>query len=167
MVITCRRFCYLKESFPIAELLLCTGLRTLSTVLGTGLHYGLHALCIESTTDDVVTNTGQILNTTATDQNNAVLLQVMADTRNVRGDLDTIRQRRTRAILRRAELGFLGVMVRNGSANTSLLGAAQVGVLLLLGVVALLQAGAVVLYVRTSRPLRTSWLKVGIFFLLS
>ena len=35
---------------------------------------------------------GQILDTTATDQNNAVLLQVMADTGNVRGDLDTIRE---------------------------------------------------------------------------
>ena len=77
------------------RLLAC--LRALSAVLGTSLTTVSNTLGIQSTTDDVVTDTGQILDTTAADQNNAVLLQVMADTGNVRGDLDTIREEIGRA----------------------------------------------------------------------
>ena len=73
-------------------LTLGTGLRALSTVFAAGLVTVRNTLGIQRTTDDVVTDTGQILDTTAADQNNAVLLQVMADTGNVRGDLDTIRE---------------------------------------------------------------------------
>ena len=49
-----------------AEKLLLLSLGTLGTVLGTGLHTILHALSIQSATDDVVTDTGKVLNTTAT-----------------------------------------------------------------------------------------------------
>ena len=51
-------------------------LRTLGAVLGTGLHTTLNTLGIQSTADDVVTHTGQVLDTAASDQNNGVLLQV-------------------------------------------------------------------------------------------
>ena len=78
--------------------LLLLGLRTLLTVLGTGLHTAIHTLGIERTADDVVTHAGEVLDTAAADQNDGVLLQVVA-------------VRRTRAILRRAEFGFFGVVV--------------------------------------------------------
>ena len=86
-----------KRRWPIlwrkdVSLLLGTGLGALSTVFAAGLITVRNTLGIQSTTDDVVTDTGQILDTTAADQNNAVLLHVMADTGNVRGDLDTIRE---------------------------------------------------------------------------
>ena len=47
------------------------------------LHTTLHTLGVERTADDVVTYTGKVLDTTATDQNDGVLLQVVTDT----GDL--------------------------------------------------------------------------------
>ena len=62
--------------------LLLLGLRTLLTVLGTGLHTAIHTLGIERTADDVVTHAREVLNTAATNQYDAVLLQVVADTRN-------------------------------------------------------------------------------------
>ena len=97
------RFCglviYIMESRLwrfVPQLLLCsTGLRTLCAVLGAGLVTACNTLGIQSTTDDVVTHTGEVLNTTATDQHDGVLLQVMADTGNVRGDLNTIREANT------------------------------------------------------------------------
>ena len=54
------------------------------------LHSVGYTLCIECTADDVVTNTREVLNTAATDQNNRVLLKVVADTRNVSGSFDSI-----------------------------------------------------------------------------
>ena len=50
-------------------LFLCS-LGSLCAVLGTTLHSSVNALCIECTTDNMVTNTGEILNTTASDKNN-------------------------------------------------------------------------------------------------
>ena len=63
--------------------LLFGGLRTLGTVLGTGLHSSVNTLSIECTADDMVTNTGKILNSAATDKNNTVLLKVMTYAGNV------------------------------------------------------------------------------------
>ncbi len=69
-----------------------TGLGTLCAVLGAGLVAACNTLGVQSAADDVVTHTGQVLDTAAADQNDRVLLQVVADAGNVRGDLDTIRQ---------------------------------------------------------------------------
>jgi hypothetical protein len=41
---------------------------------------------VQRTTNGVITNTRQVLNTTATDQNNRVLLQVVTFTTDVGGD---------------------------------------------------------------------------------
>ncbi len=46
----------------------------LCSVLGTGLHSAVDALRVKGTADDVVTHTGEILYTSASDENNAVLL---------------------------------------------------------------------------------------------
>ena len=72
------------------QVLLALG--ALCAVLGTGLHTAGHTLGIQRTTDDVVTDTGQILDTTAADQNNAVLLQVVALSGNVACHLNAVGQ---------------------------------------------------------------------------
>ena len=56
----------------------------LCTVLGTSLIAVSNTLSVESASDDVVTHTGEVLNTSASDENDAVLLKVVADTGDVR-----------------------------------------------------------------------------------
>ena len=58
--------------------LLFLGLRLLRAVLGARLHTALHALGIEGTTDDVVTDTGKVLDTAAADEHDRVFLQIVA-----------------------------------------------------------------------------------------
>jgi hypothetical protein len=89
----------------------------------------------------VVTHTGEVLNTTATDQHDGVLLQVMADTGNVRGDLDTIREADT-GDLTQSRVRLLGGHGTDCSADTALLGAVQIRILFLLRVVSLQQCGS-------------------------
>ena len=78
-----------------AEILLLTGLGTLCTVLGAGLHPALHALGIQSAADDVVTHTRKVLNTTAANQNDRVLLQIVANTGDISGNFHTVGQTHT------------------------------------------------------------------------
>ena len=122
------------------SLLLGTGLGALRAVLAASLVTVRNALGIQGTADDVVTHTGQVLDTAAADQNDAVLLQVMADTRNVRGDLDTIREADT-GNFTQSRVRLLGGHGTHSSADAALLRAVQSGVLLLLGVVASLKSG--------------------------
>jgi hypothetical protein len=60
-----------------------SGLGTLGTVLGTSLFAIVYAGAVQSTAHRVVTNTRKVLNTTATDQNHRVFLQVVAFTTDV------------------------------------------------------------------------------------
>ena len=84
--------------------------RTLSSVFGAALQAVSHTGGIKRTTYDVITYTRQVFHTTATYHYDAVLLQVMTLTGNVSIHfLEFVR--RTRATLRIAELGFLGVVV--------------------------------------------------------
>ena len=83
-------------------------LRSLGAVLGTSLLTVCNTLRIQRAADDVVTDTRKILNTTAANHYNRVLLQVVTDTRNVSGNFHTVGQLNT---LRSAEFGFFGVMV--------------------------------------------------------
>ena len=112
--------------FQVSEgLLLLTGLGTLSTVLGTGLHTTIDTLSIQSTTDDVVTHTGKVLYTTATDHNHRVLLQVVADTGDISGDFHTVGQANT-SDLTQCGVGLLGGGGTNSGANATLLGEGRV-----------------------------------------
>ncbi|ALP42202.1 hypothetical protein WL1483_2783 [Aeromonas schubertii] len=54
-----------------------------------------HASTVQSTTNGVITHTRQVLNTTAADQNNRVLLQVVTFTTDVGGDFETVGQTHT------------------------------------------------------------------------
>ena len=118
--------------------LLLLGLRTLLTVLGTGLHTAIHTLGIERTADDVVTHAGEVPDTAAADQNDGVLLQVVADAGDISGHFVAVRQADTR------DLTQSGVRLLRGGgsdcgADASLLGRRQVGGTVLQGVEALLQ----------------------------
>ena len=74
----------------IRNKLLLISLRSLGTVLGTGLSAVCHACGIKGSTDDVISGTGKILNTSATDKNYRVLLKVVSFTGNVAGYFDSV-----------------------------------------------------------------------------
>ena len=63
--------------------LLLRFLRPLGTVEGTGLSPAIYASSIQSSSKDVVTYTRKVLYTTATDQHDAVFLEVVALARDV------------------------------------------------------------------------------------
>ena len=135
---------------PIESLLLLCSLGSLRAVLGTRLHTTGYALRVERAANDVVTHTRKVLDTTAADHNHRVLLQVVADTGDVRGDLVTIGQADT-GDFTQSRVRLLGRRGTDRGADASLLRGAEVGLL----------------YVTCSLPFLTSWLKVGIVFLLS
>ncbi len=64
-------------------LLGCTGLGTLGSVFGATLCAVLDTCGIESAADDVVTHTGKVLYTAATNEDDGVLLQIVALARDV------------------------------------------------------------------------------------
>mmetsp|Transcript_11152 Transcript_11152/g.14697 ORF Transcript_11152/g.14697 Transcript_11152/m.14697 type:complete len:536 (-) Transcript_11152:66-1673(-) len=67
-------------------------LRTLRAVLGAALLTVFDALGIQNTTQDVVTNTGKVFYTAATDQNHGVFLKVVAFTGDVGDHFETVGQ---------------------------------------------------------------------------
>src|SRR5699024_5868466 len=64
-----------------------SALLLLRAVPATSLLAVLHTLRVSGTADDLVADTGQVLHTAATNEHNRVLLQVVALTGDVRGDL--------------------------------------------------------------------------------
>src|SRR3954451_17431889 len=52
----------------------------------------LDTLGVERAADDLVADTGEVLHPAAADEHDRVLLEVVADTRDVSGDLDAARQ---------------------------------------------------------------------------
>src|SRR5204862_1090561 len=61
-------------------------------VFRTTLHAARNADRVERAADDVIANARQILHAAAADKHERVLLQVVADTRDVRRDLDAVGQ---------------------------------------------------------------------------
>src|SRR4051794_22386638 len=61
----------------------------------------LHALGVERTADDLVTNAGEVLHTTTTDQHDRVLLEVVADPGDVGGHLHAAREPHARDLAQR------------------------------------------------------------------
>ena len=120
-------------------LFLCS-LGSLCAVLGTGLHTSGHALCIESASDDVVTDTGKVLDTAAADHNNAVLLKIVADTGNVCGDFIAVGQADT-GDLTQCGVRLLGGGGTDCGADASLLRRAEIGLAVLQSVQSLLHCG--------------------------
>ena len=77
-------------SGEVSLLTFLPALGRLAPYLERAWHTAIDALGIESTADDVVTDTRQVLDTAAADQHDGVLLQVVADTGNVGGHLVTV-----------------------------------------------------------------------------
>ena len=67
-------------------------LRSLGAVFGAGLKPVSHAGGIKSASDDVISYARKVLYSAASDENNAVFLEVMADSRNVSGHFNTVGQ---------------------------------------------------------------------------
>ena len=61
--------------------------RTLGTIFGTALTTTVDSGCIKGTTDDVITNAGEVFDTAATDHDDGVLLKVVTLAGNVGVDL--------------------------------------------------------------------------------
>ena len=119
-------------------ILLLAGLGTLCTVLGTGLHTTLYTLSIQSAADDVVTDTGKVLDSSAADHNNRVLLQVMTDTGDISSHFVTVGQSDSRD-LTECRVRLLGRRGRYLGANASLLRAALIGHLIVQRIKAVLK----------------------------
>src|SRR5437660_2893199 len=72
---------------------LCSsGLRRLGAVLRAALLAAGHAGGVERASDDVIADARQVLHAAAADHHDRVLLQVVTDTRDVRGDLLPVRE---------------------------------------------------------------------------
>src|SRR6187397_2389812 len=69
-----------------------SALLLLRAVTAAGLLAVLHALGVERAADDLVADTGKVLLPSAADEHDRVLLEVVADTRDVSRDLDAARQ---------------------------------------------------------------------------
>lgn len=86
-------------TFKLKRLALLNGeplsLRTLHAILGTSLLTVFNAGAVKRTTYGVVTNTREVFNTTATDQDHGVLLQVVTFTTDVGSHFETVSQTNT------------------------------------------------------------------------
>lgn len=95
-------------------------LRQFNTVLGTTLLAILYASAVEAATDDVVTNTREILYTASADKNNRVFLEVMTLTADVGGDFEAVGKTHT-AYLSHCRVRLLRGRSVNTGAHAALL----------------------------------------------
>ena len=122
------------------QVLLALG--ALCAVLGAGLHTAGDALGIQSTADDVVTDAGEIPDTATADHNDGVLLQGVAHAGNVSGDFVAVGQTHT-GDLTQSGVGLLGGRRSDGRADAALLRGAEISLLVLQRVQALLHSGRI------------------------
>ena len=101
-------------------------LRTLCSVLGAALLTVSNTLGIERTTNNVITYTGKVTNTSATNKHYRVLLKVVADTGNVGSSLHSVGESYS-GDLTKSRVRLLGGYGCYLSANASLLGRRLVG----------------------------------------
>jgi hypothetical protein len=84
-------WCYSESALTYSKTV-ALGLRFLGTVLGTPLHSVAYSGGIKCSTNSVISNTRQVFYPPTPDQDNRVLLQVVALTADVRGYLESIGQ---------------------------------------------------------------------------
>ena len=105
----------------ICYLLLLLLLGSLCSVLGTGLLAVRNACGIQGSADDVITSTRKILDTAASDQDNAVLLKVVALARDIAGNFDSVGKTYSRD-LTKCGVRLLGGRSLNSGTYATLLG---------------------------------------------
>lgn len=97
----------------------------LSAVFGTALLTTGYTYGIECAADNVVTNAWKILNTAASDEDDGVFLQVMAFTRNVSRNFDSVGQAYTGYFTKSRVRLLRGSCVNSGADTTFLWGLFQ------------------------------------------
>src|SRR5208282_5560018 len=100
------------------------GLGALGTVLRTSLLAVFDSGRIQGAANNVITNAGKILHAAAAHEHDGVLLQVMADARDIGGDLDGIGQTHTRHFAERGVRLLRGLRIY-ANAHAALFGAAH------------------------------------------
>ena len=110
-----------------------TCLRTLSAVLRSALHSSVNALCVECSAYDMITYTREILYTSASDEDNAVLLELVSDTGNVSGYLIAVGESYS-GYLTHSGVRLLRSCCSYCCAYSSLLGSCYIGRSLLKGI---------------------------------
>src|SRR4051812_5804561 len=95
-------------------------LGALRAVLGTTLHSTLHADRVERPADHVVAHARQILDAAAANEHQRVLLQVVADARNVGGHFDAVGEPDARDLAERG-VGLLRGLGEHADAHAALL----------------------------------------------
>ena len=123
----------------------------LCAVLGTSLLAVCNACCIQCAADDVISGTGQILNSSASDQNNTVLLQIVPFAGDVGCNFDSIGKTYS-GDFTKCRIRLLRCSRLDCCADTALLRSTDSDGTLAQGVA------------DVSRPFLTSWLNVGILF---
>lgn len=119
--------------------------RHFCAVFRSALHSVVDTSRIERTSDNMVSHTREILDSSASDQNDTVLLQVMSDSRDVRGHFHTICQTHS-CDLSQSRVRFFRSSCSNNRANASFLRAADVGASFRQAVKALLQCRRIRLF---------------------
>ena len=99
-----------------------------------------NTLCIQRSADDVVTYTRQVTDSSAADQDNRVLLQVVSDTGNVDRCFQTVGKTYSRDLTKSGVRLFGGHRLDDG-ADASLLGSGKIDGSVLYGVETLLKSG--------------------------
>jgi hypothetical protein len=95
-------------------------LRPLGAVLRAALSTVRYAHRVEDPTNNVITNSGEILYTTAANEHHGVLLEVVPLTGNVRGDLHTVGQTYT-SYLTKGRIRLLRSSCVHANADATLL----------------------------------------------
>ena len=100
-----------------------TGLGFLRPVSAARLFAAIDAEGVAASTDDLITNSREIANTTAADEDDRVFLEVVTFARNVDGDFLAVAQTHA-GDFPQSRVGFLGGHRSNDQADPLLLGAA-------------------------------------------
>src|SRR3954447_18326096 len=112
-----------------------SALLLLGAVAAASLLAVLDALRVEGAADDLVANTRQVLHTAAAHEHDGVLLEVVALTRNVGGDLDPAGQTHTRDLTQGRVRLLRGGREHTRADATTLRGTLECGRLVLLDLV--------------------------------
>ena len=98
-------------------------LGSLGSVLGAALAAFFHADGVEGSADYVIANSGKVFDPATSNHNDRVLLEIMSDTRNIGGHLDSIGQPNS-GDLAQCRVRFLGCLGIDPDANAPTLWAA-------------------------------------------
>src|SRR5919106_2200951 len=113
--------CHASRPHAVVPWLNSSLLRTLRPIFGPSLAPVLHTSGVQGPTNHMIADAGEILDASAADQDDRMFLEVVPDTRNIRGHLDAIREADTGHLAQR-RIGFFWRRGVYPHAHPSLLG---------------------------------------------